>query len=115
MGRAQRTKGAAAEREVVKILKRYGHKNATRNYADKQDGRGVDVTAGNMSFQVKRYKDNVPMSKWNEIKDYNRIRILASRVDRGEWMATMRLEDLLAIIEDVALAWDPELPSPPPF
>jgi hypothetical protein len=105
MGKSQRDKGNRGERAVVNMFKAAGYSGASRNYADKVDGDGVDVTAGPWVIQVKHYKGGVPMSKYGEIKRQG-LRALVSKQDRQDWMVTMRLDDLLEILKDVGVAWE---------
>lgn len=103
MGKAQRDKGNRGERHVVNMFKAAGFQDATRNYLDKMDGRGVDVTAGNFVVQVKNWQTAAPISKYTEIKG-DGIKLLVTKLG-GKWMAVLSLEDLLGILEDVGVAY----------
>ena len=106
----QRDKGNRGERAVVNKLKAAGFDDARRNYADKAIPEGVDVFAGPWLIQVKSYKSSVPMSKFDEIKRTDGWKALVSKVDNKPWMITMKLDDLLSILQDVGLAWDYDKP-----
>ena len=102
MSSPQYNKGYGAERELVKMLREVpGFEDATRNYADKVEGLGVDVTAGNMLIQVKRYKGSVPISKYDEIKRDGGIKALVSKSNYKPWMITLSLDDFITIANDV--------------
>ena len=108
----QRDKGNRGERAIVNMFKKAGFEDAVRNYADKQDGMGVDVFAGNLLIQVKSYAKSVPISKYDEIKRSDGIKALASKVNHKPWMITMTLTDFLAIAEDVGILYDQGLIPP---
>ena len=111
VGKSQRDKGKRGERSVVNMFKASGFDDAKRNLNDVVDGQGVDVTAGNFRIQVKRYGRSVPMNKLYEIEsDGTSIELLCSKVDHEPWLATLRLSDLLAILEDVGVAYDYDAP-----
>ena len=105
MGKSQRDKGNRGERAIVRKFLAVGYEDARRNYADKAIPEGVDVFAGPWLIQVKHYAGSVPMSKYDEIKRHDGWRALVSKTDRKPWMITMKLDDLLAILQDVGLAW----------
>ena len=113
MGKSQRDKGNRGEQQVVNILKRAGFDDATRNYADKVDGQGVDVFAGNLLIQVKNYKKHAPLSKYDEIKRSDGFKALVTKGNRKPWMIALSLEDFLTIINDVVLVWDDDYDAPP--
>ena len=115
MSKSQRDKGNRGEREVVKKFLKAGYQDARRNYADKAIPEGVDVYAGPWLLQVKRYKKSVPMSKYAEITRHDGWKALVSKVDHKPWMVTMKLDDLLAILNDIGLAWPEDDAWKPPF
>ena len=87
-------------------LKAAGFHDATRNYADRVDGRGVDVTAANLLIQVKTYKKYAPIGKICEIKDDSGYPALVTKGDRQPWMICMQFDDFLAIAQDIGLLYD---------
>ena len=111
MSSKERDKGNRGERAVVKILRSHGFPEAARNYADKHDGRGIDVFAGNLNIQVKYHSRPVPMRHYNEIADEpGKVRVLASKVTsagkRTPWMVTLSLDDFMSICEDVGVVYE---------
>ena len=87
-------------------LKAAGFSDATRNYADRVDGRGVDVTAANLLIQVKTYKKYAPIGKINEINDTSGYAALVTKGNYEPWMICMKLDDFLAIAQDIGLLYD---------
>ncbi len=104
MSASQRTKGAAAEREVINIFKAAGWPHAERTSNGRpQDGRG-DVTNGpaGCHIEVKRHeKLNVPKAFDQAVADADAldIPVVVHRPSRHEWMATLPLDELLALLQ----------------
>jgi hypothetical protein len=112
MGKSQRVKGAQGERDIVNRFKKAGFLDATRNYADKVDGLGVDVWAGALDIQVKTYKNYAPLSKYKEVKSNAGFKALVTKGNNEPWMIALKLDDFLKIVNDISLVWDRSLIPP---
>ena len=103
MSAFQRTKGAAAEREIIAILHAHGWPYAERTSNGRiQTGRG-DIARGpeGVHLEVKRHERlNVPAALDQVKRDAHTldIPVLVHRPSRHEWMATLKLEDLLPLL-----------------
>ena len=94
MGKAQRDKGAAGERELAKILNENGIINAHRGYVQfkQSDLIGVD----GIHVEVKR-QENTKIWEWIEqakkeaIKRLDGIPVVFFRRNRSEWMTCQSL------------------------
>ena len=102
MGKKSRTKGRALEQEVVRILKAV-FPDACRNLQQwaRSDGRDIDDTPG-WCIQVKGGK-RPPWERGYteaaETAEDDEVALCVTRKDRGEWMAHLRLSDLVALLE----------------
>jgi len=102
-GRGARSKGGAAEREVVELLKAHGWLEARRNFRSGADG-GADITGGpaDTSWEIKR-QERVCIWEWlqqaAEAARPTDTPIVAFRRNRSEWLAVLPLEDLLSLLE----------------
>ena len=101
--RAERAKGARAEREVIAIIRDAGWP-AVRRTSDgrNQTGRG-DVANGpaGCHLEVKRHERlNVPKALTQLRQDAAAldIPVLVHRPSRSPWMATLPLDELLALL-----------------
>lgn len=112
MSKMQRDKGAQFERDVRNAFVKAGFPEAERNLNDKTDGRGVDVEAGTLAIQCKRYKKMPSTSFIKEVKDGTRFPALVGRGDNEKATITLYLRDFLAIAQDVGLLYNYD---PPPF
>jgi hypothetical protein len=109
MGKMQRTKGAAYERAIVNRLKAAGFPDAYRQLEfQASQAVGVDVRAGNLKIQCKRYAKYAPIAKINEIVEAGGIHVLVTKGDRVPDMVALSLDDFLAILEDVGVAYEKE-------
>jgi hypothetical protein len=103
MSARQRTKGAAAEREIVQILHREGWGLAERtSRGTAQLGRG-DIAYGpaGVHLEVKRQEAlSVPKAFDQAKRDAHGldIPVIVHRPSRHEWMATLPFEELLALL-----------------
>jgi hypothetical protein len=100
----ERLKGAVAEREVVLIFKANGWPNVERTSNGRiQTGRG-DIANGPVGchFEIKRHERlNVPKA-FDQVKrdaDPLDIPVLIHRPSRHEYMATLPLDELLALLQ----------------
>ena len=109
MGKKSKTKGKVGEREVVQICKANGVD--ARRLAPIQAAGGTldapDVEAGLLDIEVKRQKQpNIRAALKQAIlgRRSGQFAVAATRADRDDWLATLALEDLLAIYAD-AMRW----------
>ena len=99
----QRTKGAAAEREIVRILHEHGWDQAERTSNGREQRGRNDIAGGpeGCAIEVKRHeKLNVPKALDQLMADSDPLDmpVLVHRPSRHEWMATLPLEDLLDLL-----------------
>lgn len=103
MSKTQRTKGAAGEREVIRIFREHGWPNAERTSNGRvQHGRN-DVANGpeGCAVEVKRQErlNLAPaLDQLARDSDPLDVPILVHRPSRHAWMATLPLEDLLPLL-----------------
>jgi hypothetical protein len=99
----ERRKGKTGELEVVALLRDHGWPNARRT----SDGRGQnargDVTNGpaGVHLEIKRQERlNVPAAIRQATADAadHDVPVVAHRSSRCEWMATLPLDELLALL-----------------
>lgn len=104
MSKAARDKGAAAEREIVQILKAAGWWTARRTHDGRnQNGRG-DIHGGpaGCHLEIKRQERlNVPAAIKQAIDDARPIDvpIVIHRPSRHDWYATLPLDELLTLLK----------------
>lgn len=103
-GRASRAKGAEFEREVIRLFRARGWKDAARSSdGRKQIDRG-DIVNGpdGCHFECKRQERlNVPKAFDQVMADAGpRVPILIHRPSRHETMATLPLEKLLHLLAE---------------
>lgn len=103
MSARERAKGARGELEVVQLLRDAGWKNARRT----SDGRGQnsrgDITNGPAGVHIeckRQERINVPACLRQAQNDApgTDMPLLVHRPSRMGWMATVPLEDLLALL-----------------
>lgn len=103
MSLAERRKGAAAEREIIALIREAGWPHARRTSDGRtQTGRG-DVTGGPAAvhLEIKRHERlNVPgaLAQVRFDADPLDIPVLVHRPSRSDWMATLPLSDLLDLL-----------------
>lgn len=103
MSKMQRTKGAAAEREVVAIFREHGWPKAKRTSDGRaQVGRG-DIADGPVGchFEVKRHERLSVPAAFDQVRedaDPADWPVLVHRPSRHVWMATVPLVDLLELL-----------------
>jgi hypothetical protein len=100
MGRSQRRKGAAGEREFAKLASELLGRSCQRLLGQARDG-GGDVPVSPVLFEVKRRHRIAPL-RWMEqarksALDYSRGRVMhgaavALREDGGDWHVLMSAE-----------------------
>ena len=106
MSASQRNKGKAGELEAARILQPIFPDARRRvvNHAGVENGADLENT-GAFAVQVKRHKKPSPVSALYEVQAAG-IPLLLTRGDRGEWLAVLRATDLVAILADVAIAYE---------
>lgn len=106
MSRAQRDKGKRGELEACKELRRVFPEAARKvvNHAGQENG--VDlINTGALAIQVKNHVKYVPVSTLDEIHGVG-LPVVLTKAERQGWRVIMRLDDLLAILEDVGAAYE---------
>ena len=103
MSASQRLKGAAGEREIVSALKAAGWPHADRTSNGKAQNTRGDIMNGpqGVHIEIKRQeKLNICSALDQAISDANPldVPIVIHRPSRHEWMATLKLEDLLTYL-----------------
>lgn len=100
-GRGRRSKGAGAEREVVALLVRHGWARARRNFGSGSQGGGdvVDGPAGT-HIEVKRTERLRLREAYAQALAAagTDLPVVAHRCNGGPWLATVELEELLALL-----------------
>lgn len=103
MSRAERAKGKRGELEAIALIRDAGWPLARRTSdGRRQLGRG-DVTGGpaGVHIEIKRHERlNVPkaLDQVREDADALDLPVLAHRPSRSPWMATLPLDELLALL-----------------
>lgn len=101
MSAASRRKGLTGEREVHAMFAMRGFE--LRGLEGTGDWLAFQGTVGRtLHLEVKRYHDRARFPEWweqtaGEAPDGTRP-LLCTRADRGEWLVTLRLADLLDVI-----------------
>ena len=88
MPKASRDKGNSGEREIAKIL---GANKVSAMYKP-----GADLDWNGYPVEVKRYAKPVSKKIHTILEE---VPILVERCDRGEWIAHLRVTDLLDLME----------------
>lgn len=96
MGRSQRVKGAAFEREIAARL------GCSRNIGQARDG-GDDVTFGPLRIECKRRRRIAVVQAWVEqaaasCEREGDIPVVIARQDHGEPLVVMRFEDWMQVM-----------------
>lgn len=108
MGKAQRTKGAAGEREICELIFQHLGIQVHRNLSQTRDG-GADIKLNPYSIEVKRRAAIGNIYEWMDQAergcDFPERPIVVCRADRKKWLAIMTIDELLRLIrEEVAAA-----------
>lgn len=102
MGSMSRTKGADAEREVIRVLRAHGWGMAGRTSDGRHQAGRSDVVNGpeGCAIEIKRQERlNVPRALDQLMADAgDLIPVLVHRPSRHEWMATLELAELLPLL-----------------
>lgn len=98
MGKSQRTKGAAGEREVCELIFQNLGIQVHRNLSQTRDG-GADIKLNPYSLEVKRRAAIGNLYEWME-QASNERPIVVCRADRKEWLAVLPIEELFRLIRE---------------
>lgn len=103
MSASQRRKGATGELEIVHLLRAAGWKNAQRTSDGRAQSARGDIVNGpeGVHIEVKRQEAlNVPKALRQIESDANPLDlpVLIHRPSRQDWMATLPLDELLALL-----------------
>lgn len=114
MSKSERTKGLNFERWVARQLHRV-YPEAKRNLTETQTGgQGVDlINTGAFAVQCKRLKRYAAINRIEEVNRPGYWPLLITKADNKPAMAVLPLSALVAILEDVMLAY--ETPDDLPF
>lgn len=101
MSKSQRTKGAAGEREVCKILRDSLGVDAHRNLSQTRDG-GTDIALGPFRIECKRRKAIGNVYEWMQQSEAactepGQIPVVACRKDGGHWLVVLNLDDFMRL------------------
>lgn len=103
MGKMQRNKGAAAEREVAEMFRLWGWPLASRRASgeESQQQRGIDIK-GTAPYvvQVQHAATTTPDKKLREAEDAaedGQMPIAFVKRNRGTWMVCMAAKDFFAL------------------
>ena len=103
MGKAQRTKGAAGEREVCDLIFQHLGIQVHRNLSQTRDG-GADIKLNPYSIEVKRRAAIGNVYGWIEQAtagcEPSERPIVVCRADRKEWLAILPIEELFRLIRE---------------
>ena len=103
MGKMQRTKGAAFERDIVNLLKSNGY-DAARNLEQVRSG-GGDISLPRWLIECKRYANIGRVYDWLDqaVTAASGIQkpIVIAKADRKEEIVIMRLSDFLEVMHVV--------------
>ena len=101
MGKSQRTKCAAGEREVCHIIREVLGVEVHRNLTQTREG-GCDIEVGRFNFEVKRRKSIAVHEFMDQaiksVGGSDRTPVVVCRGDGKEWLCIMRLDDALPLI-----------------
>lgn len=97
MGKSQRTKGAAGEREVCKIIRDALGVDAHRNLSQTRDG-GTDIALGPFRLECKRRARIAGIYDWMTQSEAactepGQIPVVLARADGKGWIAMLNIED----------------------
>jgi hypothetical protein len=112
MGKMQRTKGAAFEREVVKDLISRGFDGAKRNLEQTRSG-GGDIDLPAYMIECKRYA-NIAVYQWLEqcvaAAREEQTPVVVARADNKKAIAILYWEDFMGMIDNAETLTKPYNP-----
>lgn len=101
MGRASRDKGAIGEREVQDLARAHGFTSCRRAFASGASGGGDLTGIPGVHMEVKRTERLDLPGAWRQATtaaDPTEIPVVAHRSSRQPWLATLPLDELLALL-----------------
>ena len=100
-GRGARTKGGAAEREIVDILRALGWKEARRNFRSGADGGGDVLGVPGVHIECKR-RERCDIWSWIAQSEGDArptdIPLVVFRRNRSGWYVCLPFEELLPLL-----------------
>ena len=103
MGKSQRTKGAAGEREVCELIFQNLGIQVHRNLSQTRDG-GADIKLNPFSIEVKRRAAISNIYDWIDQAErgceFPERPIVVCRADRKQWLAILPIEELFRLIRE---------------
>lgn len=103
MGKSQRTKGAAGEREICDMIFENFGIEVHRNLQQTRDG-GADIKLKPFSIEVKRRAAIGRIYDWMEQAtagcDTTERPIVVCRADRKQWLAILPIEEFFRLIRE---------------
>ena len=104
-GRGSQRKGAAAERELVKILHEYGLTEAHRTEGSGKNKDGDITNVPGLHLEAKRTETFSPYKNYEQANSDRgigpQIPVVAHRKNAGQWMVFLSLADFMKLY----LAW----------
>lgn len=101
MGKSQRTKGAAGEREVCHLIRDTLGVDAKRNLSQTREG-GCDIAVGKYHIEVKRRAKIGGIYDWMEQAEasclYTEKPVVFCRADGEKWLVVMTAEEALRLL-----------------
>ena len=101
MGKSQRTKGAAGEREVCHLIQDVLGVEAKRNLSQTREG-GCDIAVGQYHVEVKRRARIGQIYDWMEQAEAScsgtERSVVFCRADGKKWLVVMTAEEALKLI-----------------
>lgn len=101
MGKSQRTKGAAGEREVCHLIQDRLGVEAKRNLSQTREG-GCDIAVGPFHIEVKRRARIGGIYEWMEQAEAScsgtEHPVVFCRADGKKWLVVMSAEEALKLI-----------------
>ena len=100
MGKSQRTKGAAGEREVCHLLQDVLGVDAKRNLSQTREG-GCDIAVGPYHLEVKRRARIGGVYDWMEQAERSCLQrekpVVVCRADGKKWLAVIPFEEWMRL------------------
>lgn len=101
MGKSQRTKGAAGEREVCHLIRDVLGVEAKRNLSQTREG-GCDIAVGPFHIEVKRRAKIGGIYDWMEQAEASCMSgehpVVFCRADGKKWLVVMTAEEALRLL-----------------
>ena len=101
MGKSQRTKGAAGEREVCHLIRDVLGVDAKRNLSQTREG-GCDIAVGKYHIEVKRRARIGSIYDWMEQAEASCLDtekpVVFCRADGKKWLVVLPVEEALRLL-----------------